>query len=347
MAEPIRVRDGRLGIVTIVATGLLIATAGGISYARSSNSATTVQDSAVVTAPTGAAGDLNYARLTDPARTEARDQNGAVIAVFTDGSRTVRLTGATRTFTEPSFTTAQVTHNSWIRLAPSAWYDGAEAASWFAPWFQEAQTDTSPDVLAIALEYLDGAATQTDDQGIRYAGDAGFGPLSNTDPDGRSENNDFYDYLGITWKFPDGKVGEPNSDRYGDIDCSGFIRLLFGYRLGLTLRNTNTAGEGLPRRAYAIEQYGPGTIVIANQKVAATDYAKLQPGDLIFFDLDSSDGVQLDHMGMYIGMDSSGHHRFLSSRCKANGPTFGDLGGAAIIDGTGYFATKFRSTRRI
>ena len=73
----------------------------------------------------------------------------------------------------------------------------------------------------------------------------------------------------------------------------------------------------------------------------------MQPGDLLFFDLDPADGPQADHSGIYLGLDDAGHHRFLSSRSKANGPTFGDFGGAAILDGGGRFAARFRVARRL
>jgi hypothetical protein len=50
---------------------------------------------------------------------------------------------------------------------------------------------------------------------------------------------------------------------------------------------------------------------------------------------------------MYLGIDSGGHHRFISSRKTANGPTLGDTGGRSILDGTGFYAVAFRSARRL
>jgi hypothetical protein len=50
---------------------------------------------------------------------------------------------------------------------------------------------------------------------------------------------------------------------------------------------------------------------------------------------------------MYLGVDDRGHHRFISSRTTANGPTMGDLGGESILDGTGYWALRWRTARRI
>jgi cell wall-associated NlpC family hydrolase len=290
---------------------------------------------------------LTYERLADPPGTTVRDGGGKIVAVFTDGARTVRLAGAPRTFAEPQFTRAKVVTDAWVRLAPQEWKAGAERETWFLPWLTAARTDKAPDALAVSVEYLHGAPQRKNDKGVRYAGDAQFGPFSQTDPDGRAENSDFFDYLGVRWDFPDGGRSAPQTGRYGDLDCSGYIRMVYGYRLGYPVRSANTAGVGLPRRAFAMAQFGPGAVVIANRKVAVRAYDRLQAGDLVFFDLDPADGDAIDHSGIYLGLDDAGHHRFLSSRSKANGPTFGDFGGAAILDGTGYFATKFRTVRRL
>jgi cell wall-associated NlpC family hydrolase len=290
---------------------------------------------------------LTFQRVADPARTVAKDAAARTVAVFTDGARSVRINGTTRTFTEPKFTDAAVSTDAWIRLAPKEWKAGEENAAWFRPWLTAALTDTSPDALAVATQYLHGAPDQKDNKGVRYAGDADFGPFSETDPDGRAENSDFFDYLGVKHQFPDGGRSAPQSDRFGDLDCSGYLRMVYGYRLGYPLRSSNTAGVGLPRRAFAMAQFGPGAPVIPNRGTQVRDFNRLQPGDLVFFDLDGSDGPQADHSGIYLGLDDAGHHRFLSSRSKANGPTFGDFGGAAILDGGGHFATKFRSARRL
>lgn len=41
-----------------------------------------------------------------------------------------------------------------------------------------------------------------------------------------------------------------------------------------------------------------------------------------------------------------GHHRFLSSRKGANGPTLGNVRGQSILDGNGLFARGLRAVRR-
>jgi len=300
--------------------------------------------------PAGAArGDLIFHRLADPDRTEVDGPDGRRIAVFTDGARTVALEGPQRTFAEPAYTTATVTTTTWVRLAPHEWRDSDRDAGWLRPWLATAAQDTSPDAFAVAMQYIHDAPPLTDSTGLRYAGDASFGPVDPRDPDGRAEANDFYDYLGIDWTFPDAGLVHPKRSRLGDIDCSGFLRMVYGYRLGYPLRDLNTPGEGLPRRAYAMSRYGPGVEVITERgaPVPADEYARLQPGDLLFFDTDPSTVGQNDHSGIYLGRDDAGHYRFISSRAKADGPTLGDYGGPAILDGGGHFSRLLRNSRRL
>lgn len=289
----------------------------------------------------------SFTRLTEPARTVVRDGRGATVAIFTDGARTVRLTGSTRRLAEPRNTDASVTTDAWVRLAPQEWREGAESEAWFPPWLSHALADRSPDVLAVAMEYVDGAESIRDEKGLQYAGDASFGPLSPSDPDGRAENSDFYDYLGVPWTFPDGKKEQPDRAHRLSLDCSGYLRMVYGYRLGYPLRGTNTAGIGLPRRAYAMAGFGPGVQLFPNRGQRATEYHRLQPGDLLFFNAGYIQGAQIEHSGIYLGLDSTGHHRFLSSRAQADGPTLGDKGGASLLDGNGYWAVKLRTARRI
>jgi cell wall-associated NlpC family hydrolase len=347
----------RFTIVSIaLAIAILLAAAGYLGFRRlSSDPAVAGPDEDTAGVATVSAGPpvgtdptaLTFKRLADPARTAAQDPGGRTVAVFTDGARTVRLTGPVRTFKEPKYTSATVSTDAWVRLAPQEWKAGEENAAWFRPWLTAALADTSPDALAIATQYLVGMPEQKDDKGVRFAGDADFGPFSETDADGRAENSDFFDYLGITYKFPDGGRSTPQPDRFGDLDCSGFLRMVYGYRLGYPVRSANTAGVGLPRRAFAMAQFGPGAVVIENRNTTVREHARLQAGDLLFFNLDPSDGPQADHSGIYLGIDDSGHHRFVSSRSKANGPTLGDYGGASILDGSGRLATTFRTARRL
>ncbi len=70
--------------------------------------------------------ELVYERLSDPPRTVVKDGSGQVVATFTDGARTVVVTGPERTFEEPTATEATVTTTNWVRLAPREWSKGAE-----------------------------------------------------------------------------------------------------------------------------------------------------------------------------------------------------------------------------
>ena len=286
----------------------------------------------------------SFDRLENPARTVIRDQTGAVIATFTDGARTVALTGPTRTFAEPRFSKATVTTTTWVRLAPQAWTPGAEKSGWFAEWFEAARKDTGPDVFDVAMQYFDGAAPEKNADNLQFRGDAIFGPV---DSGGyaRLEQSDFMDYMGISYSFPDTKK-TPKPAHKGALDCSGFVRMVYGYRLGYPLLGTNNAGPGLPRRAYAIAGNGPGVALIPNTGKRVTAYNTLQPGDLVFFEVEGSVD-ELDHVGIFIGIDSTGHYRFMSSRERANGPTFGDLGGTSLLDDGGRYSQAWRAARRI
>jgi cell wall-associated NlpC family hydrolase len=329
--------------VVLIAAGVIVAVA-----IRPGDSSSIAAPTAGTPGPTSVnSAELTYTRLTKPARTQVRDSAGRVLAVFTDAARTVRLTGPQRTFAEPRFTKATVTTDAWIRLAPMPWAAGAEKAAWFRPWLTRAVQDRSQDALAIAMDYVDGAQARKDAKALQFAGDASFGPLSDQDPDGRAENSDFYDYLGVEWKFADGKRELPARDHFRSLDCSGFIRMVYGYRMKYPLRGTNTKGPGLPRRAFAMAGFGPGTLLIPNTGRAARDYGVLQEGDLVFFNHGATSGPTIEHSGIYLGIDDSGHHRFLSSRVKADGPTLGDFGGESLLDGPGYWSGRFLTARRI
>ncbi|NJP35490.1 C40 family peptidase [Micromonospora thermarum] len=296
--------------------------------------------------PLGASG-YTYQRSKDPDRTEIIDSSGEPVAVMTDGARTVQIYGPTRTFEEPSLTAAKVESNVWVRLAPQEWRAGAEQEQWFVDWLAAARKDRSPDVLATAFEYVDGAPAKKDNQGRQYSGDASFGPPDPADPDGRQERSDFYDYMQVPWTFPDGKSEMPEPQRKLALDCSGFLRMVYGHRLGYPLRGTNTPGEGLPRRAYAMAEFGPGVQLMPNTGQRPRGIDRLLPGDLVFLNAQPVPNRQIDHSGIYLGLDDGGHHRFISSRSQTDGPTMGDLSGVPILDGTGYWPDRWLTARRI
>ena len=102
----------------------------------------------------------------------------------------------------------------------------------------------------------------------------------------------------------------------------------------------------IPRRAHQIYANAPGILVV--RRGDETDrLSRLEVGDLVFFDADTADGRQIDHVGMYLGRDHDRRYRFISSRKRRNGPTLGDYRGASVLDGTGLYARSFCGVRRI
>jgi cell wall-associated NlpC family hydrolase len=290
--------------------------------------------------------DLRFLRREEPARTTVVDAAGTVLATFTDGARTVTLDGPERTFAEPQFPGRAVTTRVWVRLLPEEWNPKDENAPWVRDWLQTHLGSTEPDVLAFAKDYLDGAPEERDAHEVRFKGDASFGPPP---PPGRPpiESNDFYDYLGVGWTFADGARREPDPVRYGTADCSGFVRLVYGYRAGYPLLATEKPGPGLPRRARAMMETGPGAVVLPDTGVPPSNDGVLQAGDLLFFDLDQAPDRRIDHVAIYLGRDDDGQPRFVSSRRRADGPTLGDLGGTSVLDDGGHYATSFRAAKRL
>lgn len=351
-----RNRRARMALNTIVAAGLLGASAYLTVQLREDRPGTPAAVPDLATAPTAAAasptgGPRRYERLAGPDRTVIRDGRGNVLATLTDGARTANLTGPSRTFTEPRFTSAKVVTDTWVRLMPEPWKKGAEKEKWFTDWFAKALGDTSQDVFAMAMDYEDGAKTKKNPAGLPYIGDAIFGPI---DPAGsiagdyRKEQSDFYDYLGVTYPFRDGRTLAPEAEKYRALDCSGFVRMVYGFRARYPLLSQDVKGDGLPRTANGMATVGPGVKVLPlvyNHR--PTNIDKLQPGDLVFFEIDRRTGLRLDHTGIYMGLDTDGHPRFISSREEANGPTFGDKGGTARLDGNGFYATGLRSAKRL
>ena len=285
------------------------------------------------------AGETTYSTADggNPTTRVLSDSMGAWVATFTYGSRTVTLAGPKRTFMEET-AAAPVTTSTYVRLLPQP-YTGTVDEGWLAA----ARTDTSPDLLAVAAQYLQGSPGILDASGLRIAGDAGYGPLQ---ADGtRMEGADFNDYLGITWDYPDA-VDKPESDERGDMDCSGFVRMVFGYRGGVPL-TLNPASDRLPRRSYQMLEAAPGTLIHQNKSTQLKTFDQINAGDLLFFDAEDDPAGQIDHVAIYLGQDAAGKHRFVSSRKSANGPTMGDTSGRSILDGTGYYAKAFRAVRRI
>lgn len=282
-------------------------------------------------------------RLSSPSRIVVRDDNGA-LATFTTGARTVTLRGPPRTFQE-STTTATVTTTAWARLLDQPFAGKVPRA-----WLDAALADTSADLLAIASQYVTGAPTVRSTDGRIISSDAAYGPLG---PDGgREEGSDFNDYLGLDWKYPDllDATAPPVTDpaevnQIGALDCSGYVRMVFGYRSGLPL-SIAPDGSRLPRRSHQMLASAPGVVTIPDTGVVPSA-RKLAAGDLVFFDASTDDGDAIDHVGIYLGVDSLGAPRFVSSRKTVNGPTLGDVGGRSTLSGAGLYATTWRAARRL
>ncbi len=282
-----------------------------------------------------------YSRETNPDRTLVHDAAGSWLATFTDGSHTVALTGATRTFAEPVNTSYTVTHGTWVRVLPSPFAGVVDEA-----WLAAALADTAPDMLQIAMQYIVDAPPIYDASGLQIAGDADYGPLQE---DGtRKAGADWNDYLGVDWIW-NGKTYAPRAEFFRSIDCTGFVQIVFGYRGGLPLSRLGD-GTGIPRNARGTYSAGPGIIIISNEWVQVTDFSRLQIGDLVFFDANDDGIEELHHVGFFLGIDSGGNHRFIHSIKTPNGPTLGDNGTRSMlntINEKGYWALGFRATRRL
>ncbi len=276
-------------------------------------------------------------RLANPARSSVHDSSGRWIATFTDGSYTVTLDAAARTFSEAS---AAAPVNSRVAVRTLA-RPFAGTVDW--NWLKAARSDTRPDVLALAMQYIAGAPNGFDGGGLRISGDASYGPLL---ADGtREEGSDFNDYLGVSWTYGT-TTDAPEERQIASLDCSGFLRMVFGYRAGVPLSLEST-GTTLPRRAVQMLGSAPGVVTISDTGTQVTSFSALAPGDLVFFDAATDDGTQIDHVGMYLGQDTAGNARFISSRKTPDGPTLGDTGARSILNGTGYYASAFRAVRRL
>jgi len=276
-----------------------------------------------------------------PVTKTVTDSNGNKLATFTVGARTVLMHGPTRTFAERANTAATITSPDWVRLYPKP-FDGTVDQAWLQAAVADNNSPSKPDLIAIAMQYITGAPTIKDDTGRIIAGSASYGP---TMPDGeREEGSDFNDYLGISYTYGT-EVDKPEARQLGSLDCSGFQRMIWGYRSGIPLELRPT-GTAIPRQAYQMYDSLPGIVVIPNIGKQVNDFSRLQVGDLVFHDASDDDGTKIDHVGVYLGLDSNGDRRFISSRKKANGPTFGDLGGRSVLNGRGSYAETFRAVRR-
>ena len=278
-----------------------------------------------------------YQRQDTPARTVVTDATGAWLATFTDGTSTVTLAGPSRTFTEPNAAHPVIT-TIWVRALGAPFAGTVDEG-----WLTNALADPSPDLFTLALQYFHGAPPIANAADVQIAGESLYGPAL---PDGRREEGaDFYDYLGTPWRFND-RTRQPDPQAFRSLDCSGYMRMLWGYRAGLPFAYLPD-GVNLPRHSWEIAENAPGVVLIPNTGTQVTDLSAIAPGDLVFFKWDEANTHPIDHVGMFLGADTAGHARFISSRQTFNGPTLGDTGGASLLDGTGLWARAFRAARRL
>jgi NlpC/P60 family len=280
-----------------------------------------------------------FKNYSDPDRTMVTAADGHWLATFTNQAYTVTLLGPERTFSDPNAKAAVVT-NVWVRVLSTP-FNGKVDQNWLTKELQ----DSTPDVFAIAMQYVAGAPALIDNKGLQIAGEAKYGPVKEDDT--REEGGDFNDYLGIPWKFGS-QQRNPKSVFFHSLDCSGFMRMVWGYRVGLPLAYVPDNGGSIPRHSWEMLASAPGTIIIPDTETQVTDFSLLAPGDLVFFHAKiENHNPQIDHVGIFLGKDTAGHFRFISSRQTINGPTFGDVGGNSLLDGTGLYARSFRAARRL
>lgn len=239
-----------------------------------------------------------------------------------------------------------VTHSTWVRVLSSP-FDGVWTPQ-LANQIQAWAVDSAPDVLAYAMTFITGAPAVTSPAltGAQIEGQSSYGPLDSAGVP--IEGADFHDYMGRDWTFPNGETQTAGAGEQGCLDCSGFVRMIYGFHMGIPMvRTANIDGTVLPRSTKDIGPSGPG-IIVAQATGVAPPITGIQIGDVPHFDADTSDPVagQLDHNGIYVGVDSSGHPRFINSRKTPNGPTLADLGGASTLDGAGTYALSLRLIRR-
>ena len=117
-------------------------------------------------------------------------------------------------------------------------------------------------VLATAFEFVSGRPDRRDPSGRLIAGDASYGPLQ---PDGtRQEGSDWNDFQGVTATYGGVTADPPERAQAHSLDCSGFMRMLWGVRVGLPLsldpdgRSLLGAGDGWARRRPGRERRDAG-----------------------------------------------------------------------------------------
>lgn len=268
-------------------------------------------------------------RLADPDRHEVYDATDQWIATYTLGSFTVTYRGAHRVFHQNN---ATIAGDIWARMLPVPFDGRIDFAH-----LDEMRTDPSPDLLAIGAQYLDGVPPIYSG-GIQLAGDSGYG---------EGIGSDFRDYLGITYVYSSGSIVSPRESRFLTMDCSGYLRMAFGYR-GSPYRIPFGTG-GLPRTSNDQFFYGHGTVIIpyADAKPDPAMLARLMPGDAVFFKSSDARDVLINHVGYYIGRDQNNRMRFIHSLSSyVDGPRFDVSPSLYVLDGNTSWPGYLRAVRR-
>jgi len=278
-------------------------------------------------------------------------------AVFTRGSRTVTLTGPERRFADGE-TPSPVRHSIWVRLLPSPFEEKVDE-KWTRAAL-EANARQERDVLATAMQYTDAQAWQPKDiESKKFAGRAYYGP-EKVDGRGRSVGSDVADYLGQPMRLGTKEV-KPRARRAGSLDCSGFVRMVYGFRgipdgdgphekFPLIASGGDFVPGALPRRSDQLWEKGPGVVLVPYGKNPVAQLRdvdeKIRPGDILFFQARVDPKRIIDHVAIYMGEDEAGEARFISSRQSHDGPTLGDTKGASTLRPGGLYGDGFRSARR-
>ncbi|WP_051795298.1 NlpC/P60 family protein [Streptomyces sp. NRRL S-87] len=304
---------------------------------------------------------------TDPGRVFDAGMIG-VRALASDGSTGLPLKAYVYDVAVPEAYWADppvVAHDTWVRLLPAP-FDGRwtpELEQCVRAW----AGDTSPDALAYASA-LRPFGTPVHDPalgGAQVLGESGYSPQF---ADGTREvGADFHDYMGLSWDFPaSGEHADPDpappgapagTDWRGNLDCSGYVRMVYGHHMGVPMVLYRNYRDGnLPRTSKAQSASGPG-VVVAQGTTAPPALTALRIGDVVFFDAvgpdpknpETKDGT-VDHTGIYLGRDQHGDLRFASSRRTPNGPTMADLGARSVLNGTSgayeLYPDSLRTVRR-
>jgi cell wall-associated NlpC family hydrolase len=244
-------------------------------------------------------------------------------------------------------TPPSVTHGDWVRVLPQP-FDG----TWTPAVEQTVRGwigSLAPDALAYAAMFLPGAPEVISGSGPA-TGKKVLGRAEYSPSDGHGERKvgaDFHEFMGVDWTFRPSTPPRPADEQYKDcLDCSGYTRMVYGYHMGVPMAKWDEDPRTrLPRTSGLMAEQAPGVRLARATGSTPADLALLQPGDLLFWDADKD--TEVDHVGIYLGIDALGKRRFVSSRMTVNGPTMADVAGASVLDGDGTYAKMLHTVHRL